>query len=63
MQLVEKGAKVNLAGDTYGITPLWAAVNTRVAAAHTLPAAAGDGLSEGHLPRRHEGAARSRRGS
>jgi len=29
VQLVEKGAKVNLAGDTYGITPLWAAVNTR----------------------------------
>ncbi len=29
MQFIEKGAKVNLAGDGYGITPLWAAVNTR----------------------------------
>lgn len=29
MQFVEKGAKVNLAGDGYGITPLWAAVNAR----------------------------------
>jgi ankyrin repeat protein len=29
MQLVEKGANVNLAGDVYGVTPLWAAVNTR----------------------------------
>src|SRR6185503_11481425 len=29
MQFVEKGAKVNVAGDGYGITPLWAAINTR----------------------------------
>ena len=29
MQFVEKGANVNLAGDGYGITPLWAAINTR----------------------------------
>ena len=34
-----------------------------VAAAHALPAAAGDGAAEGHLPRRDEGAARSRRRS
>jgi ankyrin repeat protein len=29
MQFVEKGANVNLAGDGYGVTPLWAAINTR----------------------------------
>ena len=29
MQLVEKGASVNTPGDAYGITPLWAAVNSR----------------------------------
>ena len=29
MQLVEKGANVNLAGDVYGVTPLWAAINAR----------------------------------
>jgi uncharacterized protein len=29
MQLVEKGANVNLPGDVYGVTPLWAAINTR----------------------------------
>ena len=27
--LVEKGANVNIAGDGYGVTPLWAAINTR----------------------------------
>ena len=35
-----------------GATPLWAAVNTPVAAEDALPAAAGDGEAEGHLPRR-----------
>ena len=29
MQFVEKGASVNTASDSYGVTPLWAAVNTR----------------------------------
>jgi len=29
MMLVEKGANVNIAGDTYGVTPLWAAINAR----------------------------------
>ena len=29
MLLVEKGASPNIAGDVYGVTPLWEAVNTR----------------------------------
>jgi ankyrin repeat protein len=29
MQLVEKGANVNVASDVYGVTPLWAAINAR----------------------------------
>jgi hypothetical protein len=29
MLLVEKGASPNIAGDGYGVTPLWEAVNTR----------------------------------
>ena len=47
MLLIKRGADPNLAAKNNGVSPLWAAVNTDVAAAHALPAAAGDGAAEG----------------
>ena len=61
MLLLERGADPNLAANGQRRDAALGGDQHAVAAAHALPAAAGDGAAEGHLPRRDEGAAREGR--
>ena len=61
MYLLDKGADPNIADSLNMATPLWAAVNVQWQPRTRLPAAAGNGDAEGHLPRRDGQAAREGR--
>ena len=60
MFLIERGANPNLAAERQRRHAALGRRQHAVAAAHALPAAAGDGAAEGDLSRRDEGAARRR---
>ena len=62
MELISRGANVNTSSDSHGVTPLWADRQRALAAAHAIPAAAGDGRPEGRLSDGDAGADRQGRG-